>query len=155
MKRLPPEPLDIPWTCKPLDTARSGIEIMADGRTRCWIEHQLIRGVTPRMLVWWFKHLEGEMVYAGQRLTRYRVWHPRDHIAIEYSRRHADGSIGVGCVIHLTEMLGANPDYLVDVHSEILKLDEQGFIHRPRVHGLRLARMDYEFEGTDGKLSRV
>jgi hypothetical protein len=45
-------------------------------------------------------------------------------------------------VIHLTEMLGANPNYLVDVHTEITQLDEQRFAHQPRFHGLRLARMD-------------
>lgn len=149
MKPLAPEPLDIPWTCKSIDTAQSGFEILRDGRVHCWIEHEVIRGVTPRMLVWWFKHLEGDLLYDGGRLNRYRVWHPRDHIAIEYSRRNADGSIGVGWVIHLTEMLGANPDYLVDVHTEIVQLDEQGFAHRPRFHGLHLARMDYEFQATD------
>jgi len=142
-------PLNIPWTCKSIDTARSGYEILGDGRVHCWIEHDLLHGVTPTMLVWWFKHLEGDIDYAGQRLNRYRVWHPRDHIAVRYARRNPDGSIGVGCVIHLTEMLGANPDYLIDVHTEITKLDEHGFAHRPRYYGLRLARMDYEFEATD------
>ena len=34
------------------------------------------------------------------------------------------------------------------MHSEIVRLDEQGFAHRPSFHGLRLARMDYEFEAT-------
>lgn len=144
--RRPPVPLEIPWTCKPVSSARSGIELLADGRMRCWIEHEVVRAVTPRMLVWWFKHLEGELTHHGKRLNRYRVWHPRDHVAIEYSRRNPDGSIGVGCVIHLTEMLGGNPNYLVDVHTEIVKLDEQGFAHRPRIHGFKLARMDYEFE---------
>jgi len=148
MKRTAPEPLSIPWVCKPVESARSGLEILADGRLHCWIEHEVIRGVTPTMLVWWFKHLEGDVVVEGRRLPRYRVWHPRDHIAIEYSRRHPDGSIGVGCVIHITEMLGANPDYLVDIHTEIVKLDEEGFAHRPRFHGLRFARMDYHFTAT-------
>ncbi len=149
MKRQAPEPLNIRWKCKSIETARWGFEILADGRTHCWIEHDIIAGVTPKMLVWWFKHLEGEINYEGQRLNRYRVWHPRDHIAIEYARRNPDGSIGVGSVIHLTEMLGAKPAYLIDVHTEITKLDEQGFAHRPRFHGLRLARMDYEFKETD------
>jgi hypothetical protein len=149
MERLPPEPLDIRWTCKSIETARSGFETLADGRIHCWIEHDVIRGVTPQMLVWWFKHLEGDCVYEGRQLTRYRVWHPRDHLAIEYARRNPDGSISVGCVIHLTEMLGANPDYLIDVHTEIVKLDEEGFAHRPQFHGLRLAQMDYEFKETD------
>jgi hypothetical protein len=146
----PPEPLDIPWTCKPVETARSGIEILPDGRMRCWIEHDLIRGVTPQMLVWWFQHLEGEMSYHGRQLNRYRVWHPRDHIAIEYSKRNPGGSVGVGSFIHLTEMFGANPAYLTDVHTEIVRLDEGGFAHRPRIHGLRLAEMDYEFEAVEG-----
>jgi len=150
MRRSPPAPLDIPWTCKPVGSARSGIEMLPDGRLRCWIEHEIVRGVTPAMLVWWFKHLEGEIEHAGKRAQRYRVWHPRDHIAIEYAKRNPDGSIGVGCVIHLTEMLGANPAYLIDVHSEITKLDEAGFAHRPRMHGLQLARMDYAFESVTG-----
>lgn len=145
MKRQAPEPLDIPWICKPVASARSGLDILPDGCLRCWIEHEVLRGVTPKMLVWWFQHLEGDMAVGGKRFSRYRVWHPRDHIAIKYSRRSPDGSIGVGCVIHLTEMLGANPDYLVDVHTEITKLDEAGFAHRPRFHGLQLARMDYQF----------
>ncbi len=132
----PPVPLDIPWVCKSLDSAKWGVEVLSDGRLHCWIEHELVRGVTPTMLNWWFRHLEGDMLYAGQVLPRYRVWHPRDHIAIEYSQRNADGSVGVGSFIHLTEMLGANPDYLVDVHTEICKLDEEGFVHRPRFHGL-------------------
>ena len=122
---------------------------MDDGRIRCWIEHDLIRGVTPKMLVWWFKHLEGDVIIDGKRVPRYRLWHPRDHIAIEYSRRNPDGSIGVGCEIHLTEMLGANPKYLVDVRTEIFQLDEHGFAHRPRFHGLRLVRMEYSFRESE------
>ena len=104
----------------------------------------------PAMLVWWFQHLEGDMQYAGKKLNRYRVWHPRDHIAIEYAKKNADGTVGVGSVIHLTEMLGANPDYLVDVHTEIVRLDEGGFGHRPRLARLKIAAMDYEFKAAPG-----
>jgi len=147
-KRKAPPPLDIHWICKPVASAASGLEVLADGRIHCWIDHEIVRGVTPIMLVWWFKHLEGELELDGKRLNRYRVWHPRDHVTIGYSKRNADGSIGVGCVIHITEMMGANPDYLVDVHTEITQLDEQGFAHRPRLHGLQVARMDYQFAET-------
>jgi len=149
-KRKPPEPLGIPWTKKMVGSARSGVEILEDGRIKCWIEHEVIRGVTPAMLVWWFKHLEGDMAYAGKMLNRYRVWHPRDHIAIEYVKRNADGTVGVGSVIHITEMLGENPDYFVDIHTEIVRLDEGGFGHRPRFHGFQLAAMDYEFKEVPG-----
>jgi hypothetical protein len=145
----PPVTLDITWTCKPVESARQGVQLLDDGRIYCWIEHELIAGVTPKMLVWWFKHVEGDMTFGGRRLPRYRVWHPRDHVSIAYSRRNSDGSVGVGSVIHITEMLGANPNYLVDIETEIVKLDEAGFAHRPRFHGLRLAQMDYEFRATD------
>lgn len=150
MTRRPPEPLNTPWTCKPLESARSGVDILSDGRIHCWIDHDVVRGVTPKMLVWWFQHLEGDIQFDGRRLPRYRVWHPQDHVAIEYSRRNQDGSISTGCVIHLTEMLGANPDYLVDVHTLITRLDEGGFAHRPRFHGLQLAAMDYTFAEVPG-----
>jgi|SRR6185369_2326889 len=149
-RRRPPEPLDIAWICKPVDSARARLETLADGRLHCALEHEVIRGVTPAMLVWWFTHLEGDIDYAGRRVSRYRVWHPRDHIAIEYAKRNPDGTIGVGCVIHITEMLGANPDYLVDIHTEITKLDEQGFAHRPMFHGIRIVEMDYQFTPAEG-----
>jgi hypothetical protein len=47
-------------------------------------------------------------------------------------------------------MFGANPEYLVDVHTEIMRLDEGGFAHGPRVLGARVARMDYSFEAVEG-----
>jgi hypothetical protein len=106
--------------------------------------------VTPRTLVWWFSHLEGDMEVGGKRYSRYRVWHPLDHVSVEYARSNPDGSVGVGSVIHLTEVLGADPRHLIDVYPEITQLDESGFRHRPRVHGLELARMDYLFEFAEG-----
>lgn len=93
-----PTPLDISWTCKPVESARWGLQLLDDGCVHCWIEHEVIRGVTPKMLVWWFKHLEGDLVYDGRRLPRYRVWHPRDHVSIAYSRRN----LGYGTLAPLT-----------------------------------------------------
>ena len=86
------------------------------------------------------------MDFEGQRLSRYRVWHPRDHVAIAYTRRLADGGVGVGAQLHIVEVLGGNPRYRVDTLSDIVRLDEQGFGHRPQWHGLQVAAMDYSFE---------
>lgn len=148
-----PEPLALPWGLKPMGSARYGIDTLRDGRTRYWIRHGVLAGVTPRMLAWWFSHLEGDVMVEGRPVNRYRVWHPYDHVHASYARRLADGSVGPGAVIRLKEMLGANPRFVVDIHSEIEKLDEEGFIHNPVVHGIRgLARMEYTFrrvpEGT-------
>ena len=164
------EPLPIRWLCKPVESAAaSGVEILPDGRVYCWIEHEIVRNVTPEMLVWWFKNLEGDVEIDGVKYNRYRVWHPRDHLFAEYARRSADGQIGAGSVIHLAEMFGANPKYLIHIYTEIKKLDETGYVHHPRIHGLKLAEMDYAFErvaegtkyrnsltfGVKGRLGRV
>jgi hypothetical protein len=149
----PPEPVPLPWALKPFGSARCGHERLPDGRLSYWIVHDVVRGVTPRMLVWWFSHLEGDVVVAGRRINRYRAWHPYDHVHASYARRLPDGSIGPGATIRLCEVLGANPAFRVDTVTEIEKLDEEGYVHNPRLHGIAgLVRMEYRFtrvpEGT-------
>lgn len=147
----PPEPLRLPWALKPLGSALYGIEQRPDGRLCYWIRHDVIKGITPRMLVWWFSHLEGDVEIEGRRINRYRAWHPFDHVHASYARRRADGSVGPGAVIRLREYLGGNPAYEVDITTEIEKLDEEGYIHNPILHGVSgLARMEYRFTRVDG-----
>lgn len=133
-----------------MNSARSGMETLPDGRLRCWINHETLRGVTPKMLVWWFKSLEGVVEIDGVRYNRYRVWHPVDHLFAEYVKLNKDGTVGVGSVIHLAEMLNGRPEYLLQIRTEITKLDETGYIHQPRNRGVRLAEIEYEFELVEG-----
>lgn len=150
-RRIPAEPLRLPWPLKALGSADSGIDVLPDGRLRCWIRHEVLRGVTPTMLAWWFAHLEGDVEVCGRCIARYRVWHPYDHVHAGYARRLPDGSVGPGAVLRIKEFLGGDPRFLVDVESEIEKLDEEGFIHNPIVHGLRgIARMKYSFRAVPG-----
>lgn len=144
------QPLAIDWQPKPVDSARSGVRVLDDGRLQCWIEHDTVRGVTPTMLVWWFQHLEGEITHQGQRVERYRVWHPLDHVRVRYARRLPGGRVGPGAVLHITEMLGGRPEFLVDAKSRIVRLDLGGFAHRPQVLGLPVVAMDYRFERAAG-----
>lgn len=145
-RRAPAEPVTVPWPLKPLGSAECGAERLPDGRLSYWIRHEVVRGVTPRMLVWWFSNLEGDIVVAGQRINRYRAWHPYDHVHASYARRCPDGSIGPGAAIRLREYLGANRRFNVDTVTDIEKLDEQGYIHNPRLAGIGgLVRMEYRF----------
>ncbi|RJF90037.1 hypothetical protein D3874_16785 [Oleomonas cavernae] len=140
-------PLRLPWGLKPLGSADYGMDLLDDGRRRYWIRHEVIRGVTPRMLAWWFANLEGEIEIGGRRLNRYRVWHPYDHVHASYARRRGDGSVGPGARIRLIEVLGRNPRYLVDTITHIERLDEGGYVHNPEVLGRTgFARMEYGFE---------
>ncbi|MEO8621677.1 MAG: hypothetical protein ABI625_11465 [bacterium] len=113
----------------------------------------MIKGVTPRMLAWWFSHLEGFIEIGGIRYNRYRVWHPFDHVHASYARRLPDGTVGPGAAIRLREVLGRHVSHVVNVTSEIEKLDEEGFVHCPAIHVARalpsvhgLARMEYSFQ---------
>ncbi|MEP6901411.1 MAG: hypothetical protein ABJA66_06645 [Actinomycetota bacterium] len=56
MKLELPEPLPIEWLCKSVESAETGVKILDDGRLFCWIEHKIVRHVTPKMLVWWFSN---------------------------------------------------------------------------------------------------
>ncbi|MFF3438348.1 hypothetical protein [Streptosporangium sp. NPDC002721] len=144
-----PEPLEVPWTMKPVTSAESGADILDDGRLHLWIRHDLVHGVSPAMLVWWFRNVEGDMELLGRRVPRYRVWHPLDHVGFRYHSLPPGGA-GPGAVFHLHEVLGRDPDRRVDVLTRVTRLDEGGFAHRPRTHGLPVARMDYTFARVAG-----
>ncbi|MDP1739985.1 MAG: hypothetical protein Q8R06_13485 [Polaromonas sp.] len=146
-----PEPVPLPWGLKPMGSAQFGQDRLSDGRMRLWIRHEVVKGVTPRMLAWWFANLEGDVIVQGRPVNRYRVWHPYDHVHASYSRRLADGSIGPGAVIRLKEILGGDPRFVVNVETSIEKLDEEGYIHNPILHGISgLARMEYTFKAVPG-----
>ncbi len=152
-RNRPAEPALVPWPMRPMASAQSGVRRLPDGRLCFWIRHEVLRGVTPAMLVWWFSHLEGDIEVQGRRINRYRAWHPHDHVHASYARRLPDGSVGPGAVIRLREYLGANRRFEVNVLTHIEKLDEGGYIHNPVTHGLAgIARMEYTFtplaEGT-------
>jgi len=150
-RNRPPEPWASPFPLKGLGSARCGAETLPDGRRSYWIEHETVRGVTPRMLAWWFAHLEGDTVIAGRRVNRYRAWHPYDHVHASYVRRGPDGRVGPGSVIRLIEFLNGDPRFPVNTVTTIEQLDEQGYVHHPRVHGIAgLARMEYRFSPVDG-----
>ena len=46
---------------KGLDSAKHGLEEIPGGCLRAWIEHDVMTGVTPEMLRWWF-----ELFYRSQ-----------------------------------------------------------------------------------------
>jgi len=144
-----PEPLSIPWQLKPVPSAQSGVQTLADGRNRYWVKHEVLKGVTPRMLAWWFAHFaEGEVEIKGRLLGRYRVWHPLDHVYARYVRRAPDGSGGPGAQIALCEFLARNPRYKIEAISTVQKVDETGFIHKVMRAGIQLARMEHVFTET-------
>ncbi|MGL4634994.1 MAG: DAPG hydrolase family protein [Beijerinckiaceae bacterium] len=147
----PAIPWPAPYALKGFGSARTGIERLPDGRTSYWIVHDIVRGVTPAMLAWWFANLEGDVDIEGCKVNRYRAWHPYDHVHASYAWRRPDGTVGPGAAIRLREYLGANARFEVNITTLIEKLDETGFVHNPVVHGVSgFARMEYAFHAVEG-----
>lgn len=149
-KPLPPRPFD--WTMKPLTSARTTTSILDDGRRELTIEHEVLAGVTPSMLGWWFRNIEGTMQHMGRTYPRYHVWHPLDHIHYDVAKRAPDGTAGPGAHFHIVEAFGADPEHLIDIDAEILRNDAGGIALRGRRLGLAIMELSHTFtavpEGT-------
>ncbi len=140
---------------KPLSSAKTQEIILPDGRIELRVEHEMLRGVTPEMLAWWWRNIEGQMELERQLYPRYLIWHPIDHIYFRVLRRLPDGNVGVGSVFHLVEAFHAEPRYLVDAALHLRKLDETGAAVELPVLGQTALRIEGQFvkrnEGTDLK----
>ncbi len=147
-KPLPPRPFD--WTMKPLDSAETDVKTLDDGRLEFAIRHDTLKGVTPAMLGWWFRHIEGTMKHLGQTYPRYLIWHPIDHIHFRVVRRAPDGTAGPGARFHLVEAFGANPDYLVNSVADVLKNDDTGVILSVRKFSVEVMNLEHTFTPVQG-----
>jgi hypothetical protein len=149
MARIP-DPLDVPWSLKPINSANFQMQTLEDGRTEYAIEHDVIRGVTPAMIVWYLNHMTDMIEVGGQRVQQYRLWHPRDHIALSYLKPSVDGeNFGSGAQVRIQEAFQANPKYAINIKAHVEYLDETGFAHHETLAGIQAARMDYSFTQTE------
>lgn len=144
-----PEPLEVPWTMKPLASAETRAERLDDGRLRFSIRHDVLAGITPEQVCWWFRNIGGDMELEGRRVARYRVWHPRDHVSWAL-RRPRGGEIGAGSVFHIRECFGRDPRWALDVLLHVTRLDPGGFATVSRVLGVTVSRMEYHFTRVAG-----
>jgi hypothetical protein len=65
------------------------------------VDHEL-RGVTPKMLDWWWAHIGTT--------ERYKLWHPKDHKSFKWEVSPKKGDVGA---IHLVlEVIGGTPTTL-------------------------------------------
>lgn len=145
-----PAPRQLPWPLKPLDTARTSLSYDRFGRMVMQIEHDLVRGLTPKMLAWWFRNIGGEMVIEGRTLNRYLCWHPFDHILWELANTRPGGAVGVGSKFRIVEAFGANPDHYIDIVDNVVRLGEDGITLVGRNLGLQISRLNHDFIATEG-----
>jgi DAPG hydrolase PhiG domain len=144
MTPLPP-PLEFGWHMKPLESAETKLRLLPDRRLELTIVHDVLQGVTPHMLEWWFKHIGGTMTYQGRVISRYRVWHPRDHMHWALAKPGPNGRAEAGAVFRIVEAFGRNPKHRIDVLETVEKLDDTGIRLSNRVGGFEVSNLEHTF----------
>jgi hypothetical protein len=131
-----------------LDSAQTSLGRLPDGRLLISIRHAPLVGVSPEMLAWWFKNIEGTITIDGREYPRYLIWHPFDHIAYS-STRLADGSVGAGVKFKITEAFGRDPSLLIKTHDHVDLLDTTGLRLSARFAGVELFALHHRFTRND------
>ena len=130
---------------KSASSATTSESLLPSGQRLLTIEHDVIRGVTPPMLRWWFENLGKTMTYRGTVYPRYLLWHPRDHIHFELATLSPNGGTGQGARFRIVEAFAADPDYYVDSVVLFEKLDDEGISLVRREFGRELFRLEHRF----------
>jgi hypothetical protein len=150
---LPPRHL--PWPLKPLASAQTSLDYDDCGRMVMRIRHDLLRGITPPMIDWWFRNIGGDMDVDGVRMNRYLVWHPFDHIHWALVRPGRDRGASPGAQFRIVEAFGRNADFHVDVTETVLRLDVTGLTLAGKRAGVEVTRLNHDFIATDGSTQYV
>lgn len=148
VERTLPEPRPVLWPLRDVSTAAITVERLPDGRRRIVIRHRELRGVTPRMLAWWYRNVPGDMSYAGGVWPRYLVWHPLDHISYEVVRAARGGGIGPGARLRIQEAFQRRPERRMDLRVQVARIDEQEAIIERRVLGVTVLQLVNRFAAT-------
>jgi len=130
---------------KSFASARTSRTVLPTGQLQLTIEHDVIRGVSPQMLRWWFENLSRTMVHRGTTYPRYLLWHPRDHIQMEVAVPSASGGGGQGATWRIVEAFAANPGFYVDSTVYVEKLDDEGLTLVRRQRGGEFFRLEHRF----------
>jgi hypothetical protein len=134
---------DFGWEMKSLESAQTSFTIDDNGVFKLTIEHDCISGVTPKMLLWWFQNLGGEMTYKGNSYPKYLVWHPKDHI--HWSLKKADGKNGTVSYFRIVEAFNRNMKFLINSTEQVEKLDETGIKLIKRIGTTEIFSLQHDF----------
>lgn len=142
--------LPVLFPLRTVDTATVRHTAWPHLRRRITIDHRPLPGITPAMLLDWFGHLGGTMIYGDAVVPRYLAWHPLDHRNWELARPAPGGGAAEGAKFRIVEQFG-RPDYAVDIVDRVEKLDETGLRLVQRVAGVPIFALEHTWSaGVDG-----
>jgi hypothetical protein len=139
----------VAFTMKAASTAHTSLSSLPDGRVRFRIEHDLIRGVTPEMLMWFYENFPtAEVEVGGVVYPLYRIWHPSDHISAEVISAAPSGRPGLseGAKVHIREFVG---DAVLDIIGTVDRRDAGGTRLLRFLGPLEFGRLEHDFQATD------
>lgn len=139
------------YPLRPVDSATVRVIHARAHRRRVTIDHRPLPGITPAMLLDWFTHLGGTIVYGGEEIDRYLAWHPIDHIRWELAKPAPGGGAGEGARFRMVEAFGGRPEFTIDEVARVEKLDETGIRLVKRVGGVIVFQLEHTWSaGADG-----
>lgn len=139
------------YPLRPVDTATVRYTATPHGRRRITIDHRPLPGITPEMLLDWFTHLGGTMVYGDSVVERYLAWHPIDHIRWELAREAPTGGAAEGARFRMVEAFGGRPEFTIDEVARVEKLDETGIRLARRIAGIAVFQLEHTWSaGAEG-----
>jgi hypothetical protein len=133
------------WKMKPLGSAQTTFTVDNNSVFTLTIDHDTIHGVTPKMLVWWFQNLGGQMMYQEKLYPNYLVWHPKDHIHWRLVNASPDNTIGPGSRFRIVEALDRNMKFLIDSTELVVKLDETGIRLIKQIGNTEIFSLQHDF----------
>jgi hypothetical protein len=149
-RHLPlPLPRNLPWPLKPVGSAETSLSYDEFGRMVMHIRHDLLRGITPEMVAWWFGNIAGDMEVEGAQLNKYLVWHPLDHIHWQLAQPGPDGRASAGARFRIVEAFGRNPDFYIDITDTVTRLDVTGITLVGYKLGLQISHLNHDFVAID------
>ncbi|MGG5260255.1 hypothetical protein [Phycicoccus avicenniae] len=134
-----------------LESATWRVTELPRGRRRVTIVHRPLAGLEPEDLLWWFSHIGGSCHVDGEETSRYRAWHPRDHLHWALERPGHGGGADEGARFRIVEAFGAVQQNLIDVVERVEKLDATGIRLVQRRLGVRVFMLEHTWSpGVEG-----
>lgn len=148
-----PEKREFGWVLKKQSTARTSTTKLPTGQTELKIKHEVIKGVTKEMILWWFKNFQFLNVEVnGKIYPAYHLWHPYDHVNAELTSKTDDTYAQEGDRLKITEAFGRDLNYLLRENPVIWYFKEDAFGLEGQLAGRTMMKLLHRFRDVEGGL---
>jgi len=138
------------WSYPDTSSASYDYSIDDSGKIHLHIEHSLLKNITPKMIVWWYKNLaHGVGSINDSKYPYYQLFHLSEHGQIQVLEPASDGTIGMGtgALIYRQETFGP---FASKGTARIEQFDDNGFVAIPVMGPLIVGKVEHRFHQVEG-----